>query len=164
MTSKSKDERKHIGYLGECIVQLELAYERLIIDSTGEGMVFDFIASNGATLEIKTSRPRINKKIVVLNKSGEKGKYEYKNWKFRISPEQNHIDFYVLVALNDDKEYLCSFIIPNGERTGAELIVISENALKGIYKTRHSSQIKLRPSKWDRYKNNWKSILNYRKD
>jgi len=62
MTSKSKDERKHIGYLGECIVQLELAYERLIIDSTGERMVFDFIASNGATLEIKTSRPRINKK------------------------------------------------------------------------------------------------------
>ena len=53
MNPKSTDKwnnRKYVGYLGECIAQLELAREGLKIDRTGEGMVFDFVASNGAAL------------------------------------------------------------------------------------------------------------------
>ena len=127
----------------------------------------NFVASNGATLEIKTSKPYINNKNVVLNKKGEKGDYFYKNWKFRISKYQDWIDFYVLVLLDEDNTYLNSFIIPNRDRTSESpaglLIAISENALKGNYKTRHSSQKKQRPSKWDKYKNDWKTILDYKK-
>ena len=166
MNPKLTDERNFVGYLGECITQLELAYEGLKTDRTAEGMVFDVVASNGATLEIKTSKPHTNKKSGgFLKKNGEKVDYFYKNWKFRISKEQDWIDFYVLVALDEDNTYLCSFIIPNKDRTNrGQLIAISENALTGNYKTRHSSQTKLRPSKWDKYKNNWKSILDYRKN
>ena len=168
MNPKSTDDRKYVGYLGECITQLELARGGLKIDRTSEGMVFDFVASNGATLEIKTSKPYINNKNVVLNKKGEKGDYFYKNWKFRISKDQDWIDFYVLVLLDEDNTYLNSFIIPNKDRTSeslaGQLIVISEDALKGNYKTRHSSQKKQRPSKWDKYKNDWKTILDYKKN
>jgi hypothetical protein len=146
MNPKSTDNRKYVGYLGECIAQLELARKGLKIDRTSEGMIFDFVASNGATLEIKTSKPYINNKNVVLNKKGEKGDYFYKNWKFRISKDQDWIDFYVLVLLDEDKTYLNSFVIPNSDQTSeslaGKLIVISEDALKGNYKTRHSSQKK----------------------
>lgn len=168
MNPKSTDNRKYVGYLGECIAQLELARKGLKIDRTSEGMIFDFVASNGATLEIKTSKPYINNKNVVLNKKGEKGDYFYKNWKFRISKDQDWIDFYVLVLLDEDNTYLDSFIIPNRDRTSeslaGQLIAISENALKGNYKTRHSRQKKQRPSKWDKYKNDWKTILDYKKN
>ena len=169
MNPKLTDERNFVGYLGECITQLELAYEGLKTDRTAEGMVFDLVASNGATLEIKTSKPHTNKKSGgFLKKNGEKVDYFYKNWKFRISKYQDWIDFYVLVLLDEDNTYLNSFIIPNRDRTSeslaGQLIVISEDALKGIYKTRHSSQKKQRPSKWDKYKNDWKTILDYKKN
>ncbi len=168
MNPKSTDNRKYVGYLGECIAQLELARKGLKIDRTSEGMIFDFVASNGATLEIKTSKPYINNKNVVLNKKSEKGDYFYKNWKFRISKDQDWIDFYVLVLLDEDNTYLNSFIIPNRDRTSeslaGQLIAISENALKGNYKTRHSRQKKQRPSKWDKNKNDWKTILDYKKN
>ena len=169
MNPKSTDDRKYVGYLGECITQLELARGGLKIDRTSEGMVFDFVASNGATLEIKTSRPHTNKKHGgYTKKNGEKIDYFYKNWKFRISKDQDWIDFYVLVLLDEDNTYLNSFIIPNRDKTSeslaGQLIVISEDALKGNYKTRHSSQKKQRPSKWGKYKNDWKTILDYKKN
>ena len=55
MNPKLAEERKFVGYLGECIAQLELAYEGLKTDRTAEGMVFDVVASNGATLETAAS-------------------------------------------------------------------------------------------------------------
>ena len=41
MNPKSTDDRKYVGYLGECIAQLELAREGLKIDRTSEGMIFE---------------------------------------------------------------------------------------------------------------------------
>ena len=74
----------------------------------------------------------------------------------------------MLVLLDEEKKYLNSFVIPNRDQTSeslaGKLIVISEDALKGNYKTRHSSQKKQRPSKWDKYKNDWKTILDYKKN
>jgi hypothetical protein len=74
----------------------------------------------------------------------------------------------VLVILDEANTYLISSIIPTADRTSerpaGQLIAISDNALKGNYKTRHSRQKKQRPSKWDKYKNDWKTILDYKKN
>ncbi len=48
MNPKLTDERNFVGYLGECITQLELAYEGLKTDRTAEGMLFDLVASTRA--------------------------------------------------------------------------------------------------------------------
>ena len=114
---------QQLGRIGENYVAYRLSMLEISVVRMDGFFDFDFMTSNGKTLEIKTSLPHMRFKMY-------KGKRnEWKSWGFgnsktetkelgfntykRINHERDrNCNFFILVCLNDDFSVLKSFIIP----------------------------------------------------
>lgn len=147
----------YLAYLGECFVQLELAKRKLKVVKL-HGLSFDFLAENGAKLEVKSALPSLNKSY--KEKVGKT--YEYKFWQFRLSdPAQRQSDFFICVVFEKiDQNPLGFFVFPREavKTLGkSDLISVFESDISGNFK-------KVNKENKHQYFNNWELILNFKKE
>ena len=145
-----------LSYLGECFVPLELAKKRLKVAKVHD-VSFDFLAKNGARIEVKSALPSLNRSY----KEKVDKTYEYKFWQFRITTEeQRQSDFFVCIAFEKlDQNPIGYFIFPNSaiktlEKSGH--ISVFESDISGNFK-------KVNKENKYQYFNNWDLILNFNK-
>jgi len=148
------DDESFLPYVGECYIPLELAKRKLKVAKIHE-VSFDFLAKNGAKIEVKSALPSINRSFKEkVNKT-----YEYKQWQFRVTTdEQRQSDFFVCVVFEKiEQDPLGYFIFPNEafKTLGkSDLISVFESDLRGVFK-------KMNKENKHQYLNNWDLILKF---
>lgn len=145
-----------LSYLGECYVPLELAKRKLKVAKLHD-VAFDFLAKNGAKIEVKSALPSLNKTY----KESVHKTYEYKYWQFRVTTEeQQQSDFFVCVVFEKpDHAPVGYFIFPNEsiKTLGkSNMIGVFESDITGDFK-------KVNKENKNQYFNNWNLILNFNK-
>jgi hypothetical protein len=146
-----------LSYLGECYVPLELGKLGLKVAKVHD-VSFDFLAKNGAKIEVKSALPSRNR--TYKEKIGKT--YEYKNWQFRITTEeQQQSDFFICIVFeNVGIAPIGYFIFPNKaiKTLGkSNIISVFESDIQGDFK-------KVNKEDKNQYFNNWNLILDFNKD
>lgn len=150
------NDESSLSYLGECYVPLELAKKKLKVAKVHD-VSFDFLAKNGAKIEVKSALPSVNRAY----KEKIDKTYEYKWWQFRVTTEeQQQSDFFICVVFeNFDLAPIGYFIFPNEaiKTLGkSNIISVFESDIQGNFK-------KVNKENKNQYFNNWDLILNFNK-
>ena len=150
---KESIRKYDLAYLGECLVQGELAKRNFrVMRAT---FSFDFLGENGSRIEVKAALPSRTSKL-------RKGRfYEYKIWQFRLTTEkQQDCDFFVCVPFDvDGKTPLGYFIFPRHS-----INTLGKSNTISVYETDLSGNSKVR-NKMNRnqYMNSWDLIFSFNK-